>query len=135
MRFGGVGDRREIAAQIVRAEGLGLPKTNEEIWPAPVPDAQNAALVYRRLVPRRTLLGLLNALDATGRPKALPLMGEESLDPFFGKPLRYHATAKGIRVWSVGRDGYDENGMAADPGSGRPGDIVAAWPAAKGSKP
>src|SRR5262249_61256195 len=35
------------------------------------------------------------------------------IDPFDGRPIRYHAMAKGRIVYSVGPDGLDNNGLLA----------------------
>lgn len=73
---------------------------------------------------------LLDALDAPTPPKSLPLTEPDAIDPFSGKPYRYEASAKSIRIWSVGANGKDDGGTNV---KGK--DIAVLWPYPRPSKP
>ena len=63
---------------------------------------------------------LPHSLDAL-MPEYLP---DVPLDPFDGKPLRLIATDEGIVIYSIGEDGYDDEGFVVDPDTGRRGSDV-----------
>ena len=73
--------------------------------------AQNWA---QRLARRRLLRAALAIaqwqLDRGSLPSSLPLGGEDSIDPFGGKPLKYKKQGKGFIVYSIGRDMVDDGG-------------------------
>ncbi len=70
----------------------------------------------------RSLNAILAAAEVkakTGRyPAKLPISGPESIDPFTDKPLFYRATANSVKVYSVGPDGKDNNGLLFRPTRG-----------------
>jgi len=43
-------------------------------------------------------------------PKALPLKGQEAIDPFTGNPLRYQLRKGGFLAYSLGENGADDGG-------------------------
>jgi hypothetical protein len=51
-------------------------------------------------------------------PQFLP---DVPIDPFDGKPLRYHHLAKGYVIYSIGIDGHDGGGKEK-PANWKPGD-------------
>lgn len=53
-------------------------------------------------------------------PQSLVEVGIASLDPVDRKPLRYKTTAKGFRIWSIGKNGVDDGGEGKD--------LVAEYP-------
>ena len=79
----------------------------------------------------RSLNALLIAAEEkakTGRyPAKLPISGPEALDPFTDKPLYYKASANSVKVYSVGADGKDNNGLLFRPTKGNARDYDSGY--------
>lgn len=50
-----------------------------------------------------------------------------AVDPFSDRPYRFEHARGRLRIWSVGRDGHDDGGVTARPGSYWEGDLVLEW--------
>jgi len=78
----------------------------------------------------KILAAALTERHATGRfPAALPALGDDAIDPFSGKPMRYITDydRTGLRVYSFGMDREDNEGSRPRVEDGV-ADIVMAYP-------
>jgi len=86
--------------------------------------------VHAHLDLARTALSIERYRLTTGKvPERLEelvpqYLNEVPIDPFDGKPIRYHRTDPGYRLYNVGEDGQDNGGKEKEPKSGAPYD----WP-------
>ena len=68
----------------------------------------------RRLAERRmagTAVAAMSQKLLTGKlPPHAPILGEQSTDPFSGKPFGYRTSSKGFVIYSVDADGRDDEG-------------------------
>lgn len=78
----------------------------------------NSAGLYQS----RHRLALLAVRLLQDRPQGLPAglskYGNLAIDPMDGKPIRYDRKGGGFKIWSVGRDEIDNNGVKFYPGTG-----------------
>ncbi|HWA81867.1 MAG TPA: hypothetical protein VG820_00425, partial [Fimbriimonadaceae bacterium] len=78
-----------------------------------LPDAALAAGL--QLADRHILATAIKLMQAKGPyPAALPNLGEISLDPMDGKPLRYRRTGSGFTLYSIGHNLKDDGGSPDD---------------------
>jgi len=99
--------------------------------------AQTGLVSLKGVADQRCKLALSSALEwrrAHGRfPDSLKEIGIALKDPFDGEPLRYRGdnTNGACRVWSIGQNGRDDDGVAmaeAQRGHTQDVDVVAAYP-------
>jgi len=88
----------------------------------------------------RCLVAVLEYKAKHGRyPKSLAEAGCNEIDPFSGKPLVYHVLGAGCKIYSVGPDGEDDNGIRRNElpdgaNQDKGWDVVASYPAYRGTK-
>lgn len=79
----------------------------------------------------RSINALLIAAEEKAKagryPAKLPISGPEALDPFTDKPLYYKASANSVKVYSVGADGKDNNGLLFRPTKGNSRDYDSGY--------
>ncbi len=100
--------------------------------------AANYNLRHNLAASREVHLALIDArvhyLQTGLWPKSFSDLPNQYTDPFTGKPLFFSASADGLSVWSVGRDGQNDNGKTRSGGSAGH-DIVASIPPPPATSP
>jgi hypothetical protein len=87
-----------------------------------VPPGIDEALAHLRTT--RALLEAMTAKAFTGHwPNEV-----KELDPFTGKPLRIEVAGWQFRIYSVGKDGIDDGGLAREETTSGHYDVVSAYP-------
>ncbi len=114
---------RLAEAEAADAEMMKLNRTTDLIVELFLPVFNQAFKAEAKTIAEwRSLNALLIAAEEkakTGRyPAKLPISGPEALDPFTDKPLYYKASANSVKVYSVGVDGKDNNGLLFRPTKG-----------------
>jgi hypothetical protein len=90
---------------------------------------QSAFSIIRQIANRRVSAASIRLmkikLETSRYPTSPPALGDDTIDPFDGKPLRYKLEGSGFRIWSIDRDLQDNGGVRKEKGAN--GDLVRAF--------